>query len=221
MMHARSANAFTLIELLIVIGVISLLASATGLSLREGRPAAALQSAQGTVASLLSAARGQAALSQRRTILIVEGDSRREGFLRDIRIAIETGQDSGQWVLNGEGAVLPTGIYVVPGPMPPAGATLNSATGAWPAGRLSSLQPAAAGSILSRERGPAGVYLQMSQPFGLAGTMRASGGDKWVLSPARRAPDKLIFTNPDWVRGVVLSSYGLAILINDGPGFDF
>jgi hypothetical protein len=61
----------------------------------------------------------------------------------------------------------------------------------------------------------------MSQPFGFAGTTRASGGDKWVLSPARRTPDKLIFTNPDWVRGVVLSSYGLAILINDGAGFDF
>ena len=224
MKHTRRLDAYTLLELLVVIGVVALMAGGIGLALRDGTPTVALQSAQGTVASLLTAAQSQAALAQNRTMLVVDADPSGVSFLRGIHIAVETTQNSGRWHLSGD-ITLPPGIYVVPG-----GATTvngvsyvadDTTVSVWPARRRSTLQVVLPGAVPAGAGNPAGIYLSMTAPFtGLAATSMG-GGDKFVLAAARRNTAGINFYNAELVRGIALSAYGVAILINDGPGFDF
>jgi prepilin-type N-terminal cleavage/methylation domain-containing protein len=223
-MPFRRHNAFTLIELLVVIGLMALLAGTLGLALRETSPSLALQSAQATVASFLAGARGEAALRQNRAMLVVDADRASERFLRGVSIAVESAPDSGHWRITGADAVLPQGIYVVP-----RDATLDGVafaadgdTGSsWRAQRRSSLELARAGSIAPSAVNPAGRYLCMTAPLTPLGTASSGGGDKLVLATARRSSEGVRFDRPELLRGIALSSYGVALLINDATGFDF
>lgn len=224
MMHAPRHSAFTLVELLVVLGIMALMAGGLGLALQDGSPAVALESAQGTVASLVTAARGQAALSQRRTRLVVNADPADERFLRGILVAVESAPNSGQWRVAADGALLPRGIYVVPGSAGLAGTVFNAGAGTaggWPDGRRSSLVMVPPESILPAPGNGTGIYLGMTSLLTGQGTTDSSGGGKLVLAAARLTSGGVNFEHPERVRGIVLSSYGVAILINDGPGFDF
>jgi prepilin-type N-terminal cleavage/methylation domain-containing protein len=219
--NALHLHAFTLIELLVVIGIIAATAGVLGLALRDGSPTAALQSAQGIFASLLSAARSQAALNQNSAVLAVEADDKSDGFLRNIHIAVETSPGSGKWNLVSD-TTLPAGIYVVP----PVNTSVNGAsyTTEWLQDkyqyRHSSLY---APATIEFATGTSSIlYLKSVAQFSSSGKLIvSSGGDRFVLAPARRTSSStLVFENPELVRGVVLSAYGTAILINDGTGFD-
>jgi hypothetical protein len=61
----------------------------------------------------------------------------------------------------------------------------------------------------------------MSALLAEPGPAGPGAGDKLVLSAARRTATGVNFDRPELLRGVVLSSYGVAIFINDAPGFDF
>ena len=223
-MSAPRHEAFTLLELLVVVGLVAFLAGVFGLTFHNGNPASALQSAQGTVASLLAAARGEAALRQTRAMLVVDADAAGVHFLRGIHLAVESSPNSGQWQITGVGAVLPPGICVVPGTGALDGVTFaaaGSASGIWPVRRRSSLELAPAGRLAAGSENPAGKYLTMTAPLTALGNAGTGGGDKLVLAAARRTSTGVTFDQPELVRGVALSSYGMAILINDGPDFDF
>ncbi len=223
-MRTRIYRGFTLVELLAVIGIIAVMTGVLGLALRDGGPPAALQSAQGTIASLVAAARAQAAVSQNRTMLVVNADPTDEHFLRDLAIAVETAPNSGQWRVATDGALLPRGIYIVPGSGSAAGTVLtggDAGTGAWPAGRRSSLAPVPAETIAPTPESPAGVFLGLTSLFTAQGTVDHAGGGRLVLAAARPTATGVVFDHPERVRGVVLSAYGVAVLVNDGPGFDF
>ena len=220
MMSSRVARAFTLIELLVVLGLIALLMGGLGLGLREGQAAGALQTGQGMMASLLSAARGQAALTQRRVLLVVEAEAESEDFLRRIHLVYETTPGSDRWEGRSDGVLLPAGIFVVPGLANVSGAAFAAGSAAWPARRRSSLEPAMAGRITT-PTGQGGGYLRMTAPFEVAESGAAGGGERLVLAVARRTATGVEFANPEAVRGVVLSSYGVAVLVNEGVGFEF
>lgn len=224
MTTSRSPRAFTLIELLAVMSIMTLMAGICGLALQEGSPAVALQSAQGTVASLLAAARGQAAVNQNRSMLAVVADPANEHFLRSITIVVETAPNSGRWWIAGATTLLPRGIYFVPGTTDLPGAEFDGSAvpaGEWPVTRLSSLGVVPDGSITPPPEYPAGRYLGMVTPLTLSGLAGAGGGDKLVLASARRTSAGVIFDQPERVGGVALSCYGVAILISDAAGFDF
>jgi prepilin-type N-terminal cleavage/methylation domain-containing protein len=224
MSPVQPRRAFTLIELLAGLGVIALLAGLLGWALRDGSPTDALESAQATVASLLDAARREAVLNQSRAMLVVDADPADERFLRAVHVAVETAPDSGLWRFADDGVALPRGIYFVPGSSGVPGATLivaEGSAGMWPATRLSSFTVLPAASLGTDAANSSGPYLSLSAPLTAAGLPGAGGGDKIVLAMARRTAAGVVFDHPEWVRGVVLSSYGMAILVNDAPGFDF
>jgi len=215
---------FTLIELLVVLGIITLLAGGLGLALRDGESARALEAAQATVASLVSAARVEAVLHQNRTMLVFDADPSGDCFLRGVQVAVESAPDSGRWRIAGPGAVLPRGICVVPGSVGVVGATFaadDAQPGTWPEERQSTLEMMPAGSILNGADNPSGKYLGMSVPLTSKGLAGVGVSVKLVLAAVRRAPPGLIFDHPDQVRGIALSSYGVAILLNDARAFDF
>jgi len=220
----RSCLAFTLIELLAVMSIMTLMAGICGLALQEGSPAIALQSAQGTVASLLAVARGQAAMNQNRAMLVVLADPANEHFLRSISIVVEAAPDSGRWWIAGEATLLPRGIYFVPGTAELPGAVFGGGdvpADGWPVTRRSSLEMVPEGSIPPPPEYPAGRYLGMVRPLTASGLAGGGGGDKLVLASARRTSTGVIFDQPERVGGIALSSYGVAILISDAAGFDF
>jgi len=126
------SRAFTLIELLVVIGIIAVLAGGIGLAMRDNNPGSALRSAQGLALSSLSAARGQAALSQNNAQLIVQADNADDRFLRSIRVVVYDTTVSGNWRQVGGEILLPVGVYVVP-PSAITGVTFDSTNGAWTA----------------------------------------------------------------------------------------
>ncbi len=224
MITSRSQSAFTLIELLTVMSLMTLMAGILGVALKEGSPTVALQSAQFTVASLIAAARGEAARNQNRAMLVVGADPAHEDFLRSITIVVETAPNSGRWWITGGTTLLPRGVFLVPGISDLPAAVLaagDAPAGLWPATRRSSLEVVPDGRITPPPEYPSGKYLGMTTPLNASGLAGQGGGDKLVLASARRTSTGLIFVQPESVRGIVLSAYGVTILINDAAGFDF
>jgi prepilin-type N-terminal cleavage/methylation domain-containing protein len=117
----RVLQAFTLVELMIVVGIIALLLGTVGLSL-SGPGVSTLASAQNTLASLVATARAQAAVKQTETRILIYGTRPPTGdtekFLRYVRVVTadtpgSTGAGS-RWTAIGSPVSLPSGICIVP-----------------------------------------------------------------------------------------------------------
>lgn len=204
----RAPRGFTLIELLVVIGIIAVLAGGVGLALRGGNPDSAIRSAQGMIASTLSATRGQAALKQSYAKIIVQADSSKDNFLRLIRVV--TSPDQATWTQAGGDIILPTGVYVVPS------GVVNGLTTAG-SGRRSTFfgSPAAVSGISDVSN--SWLSSAVITPLGMV----LSSGYIVVGSGRQNGPSTVVLDNYDSVRGVSVSRYGIANLINDATSFDY
>lgn len=206
-----STRAFTLIELLVVIGIIAVLAAGVGVALRGDSPDASLRGAQGLTASALSAARGQAALTQSTARLIVQADSTKDDYLRTIRVVVQNGAN---WKQVGGDIILPEGVYIVP-PSTITGVTFETENGAWNTERSSSLfnvTPAPVAGITDST-----LWL-VSKDISQLGTVE---GGRIVVTPGRKtAPTAYVLFNASAVRGIDVSRYGVASLINEPASFD-
>lgn len=220
----RSRTAYTLLELLVVVGLIAAFASLLLGGLGGTGRAAALQSGQAVLVDLVTAARTRALATGHRTRLLVRADpDAGEVFRRELALQ-EEGAD-GSWVLQ-ETVRLPEGIHVLPyrNRIPPG---LYADETAWVeyngSGRLESSALSSAPLGLTGSDGEAQEwdYIQ----FAAAGTTGTSGtfvlGTGRLLAPGTTAPGEapVRLENPDGVRGLVLSAYGLPRLINDRRGF--
>lgn len=209
--HPSPPRAFTLIELLVVIGLIAVLAGTMIASLRDGDRTLALQSAQSSLAGLLSAARGQAALTGRNAALLLHADTTDLArYLRAVAIAVRT-PDGTAWAPAGDWILLPAGVGVLPSLVP---ADLRSQPDAPWEGLRSSAFASSPGAM----DGTACLVLS----FTPRGTV-AGGGGSIVLAPFSLRPPPadlpLRFEQPDAVRGVSVSTYGIATLVHDRSGF--
>lgn len=233
----ESSSGFTLLELLIVAGLIAALSLGLFAGLQGTGRAAALQSAQATVANLVTAARLKAAASGRHCRVLVGHDpADTERYLRCLVLqqARQPGANPAQWD-SLQTVFLPAGAYVVP-------STLNAPTGlvAEPASWRRVSDPGAdlvsgvfqnqtlihaleGDATASRWTGvcftPNGTLASLAggpPPRGLlvvaAGRPRAPGGFASGESPVQ-------LTDPEAVRGLVLSAYGVPALLNEGNAF--
>lgn len=103
-------RAFTLIEILVVIGIMAVVATLVGIGLSRGGEGAALSASQSLLISQLNAARSQAALGESQTALVVVADAASpERDRRFLAVAVE---DEGVWRAITDGTMLPNGIMV-------------------------------------------------------------------------------------------------------------
>lgn len=209
----RRRRGFTLIELLVVIGIVLIVAGVGLVSLRTS-PAAALQSAQGTVSSLMTATRAHAAITGRNARLLVWADpAQPDSYLRRVAVAFQ--DESGNWLTSSEGTVLPRGVYVVPQATPvpvasgvtwPANDSLRSNFSNFPAGVPGNLTV----------NGQPGTFLWIDVTF--RGT--TATGRRLLLGTAEVTSSGPAFNNPDALRGFVLSAYAVQTLIDDRASFN-
>ncbi|HTJ79745.1 MAG TPA: prepilin-type N-terminal cleavage/methylation domain-containing protein [Rariglobus sp.] len=221
----RRSRAFTLIELLVVIGIIAVLVGVLVGVLGGGNSSTALQSAQGTMSSLLASARGQAALTGRDAAVAVNFNvNNSDRYLRYCVVIVK--DVNGNWVAANEGYYLPTGIYVVP-PTSPTGNAVETGVSF---GSIKSdgfdgtLTSQKFNSTASENWLVLGINSLGLRVDALNGTTPPTGGTYVVLSVATVQPPgtnpPMKFSNAQNVRGFSISQYGVAGFINDASGFN-
>ena len=120
-MRNRSASprrAFTLVELLAVIGIIAVMATVIGVSLTGGNATASLGTSQRVGASIFQSARSIAVLKQTPTKVLIYGDngggSDTGKYLRFMQVVYEDPESPGTWIAANTGTYLPQGVYYIP-----------------------------------------------------------------------------------------------------------
>jgi prepilin-type N-terminal cleavage/methylation domain-containing protein len=234
---APGRRAFTLIELLVVIGLISILAAGIGLSMRDGNPTSALKAGQNAVVGLLSAARGQAALTQSNAMIVVDvtdlANDPNEYCLRALQVVVQADDAGTEWRPVGEPVLLPANIYVVP----PSGAGINGVNlvgNGWSAQRSSAGFETSEVQLQERDYAadypyyPTGAFNNRSylkfRVFTPLGTMitpaGATGQGTLLVTTGKRGAAQISLDNPQMLRGVTVSRYGVPTLINEAETFD-
>jgi type II secretory pathway pseudopilin PulG len=233
----RLSSAFTLLELLVVIGLIAGLSFVLFAGLQGGGRTAALQSAQATVAQLVSAARLKAAASGRHCRVLVANDpAETDRYLRFLVLqqATDPGANPANW-RSVQSVWLPADIYVVPASLTAPAGLVADATG-WR--RVSEPGEELRSGVFQNQatvhalEGDSVARTWTGVCFTPAGTLAPldSGPPPrglWVLAPGvRRAPgtyaageSPVQLVEPDTVRGLVLSAYGVPALLNGRGAF--
>jgi len=217
--HTRRAG-FTLIELLVVIGLIAVLAGGIGLALGKGDRGTSLRSAQGTISSLISGARAQAALNQTNAAIFVNATPTSDNFMREFRIAIETSANN--WQVKGDPVVLPRGIFLVPKDAAFTEPSEVEYVGTWKSGSTWTLHSTAYTATNRQLKDAANNNISADNyhklvDMSVRGTAAAG---KLVLAIAEPQPSGSIkYDKPDSVRGMLVSSYGVASFINEAEAF--
>ncbi|MBC2604185.1 prepilin-type N-terminal cleavage/methylation domain-containing protein [Puniceicoccus vermicola] len=114
-----SRSAFTLVELLVVLGVMALFVGVFATALRPGSPTVAVEGAQSQLASLLTQARGVAVLKNASTRLIIHNDSagdddrylRFAGIVYAVDTSVPADGKIDEWWPATDGITLPQGVY--------------------------------------------------------------------------------------------------------------
>lgn len=213
---------FTLIELMVVIGLIVFMVGAFSLSLGD-TAGNALSSAQNTVAGLVGTARAQAAVNQTEARVVIyavrppSGDP--EKYLRLLQVFVANPSGSRTWAAVGAPVYLPRGVYVVP----------TTTTGLLATGVVWPSNPQPVSKPLGTDIAPTQA---VGNPFSGANTVfyvefQADGSVRPAATPytqialatATVTNNLPAFNNAGAVRGVLIRPTGAVTYVNDAVSF--
>lgn len=231
-------TAFTLIELMVVVGLIVLLVAGAGIALSgRGGEGVALSGAQGTLAGLVGSTRAEAALNQTTARLLVyalpppTGDAGK--YLRTLQIVREEPQGSSNWYAVGDPVTLPTPVCVVPTSPVPAthlntGVTWNNTIATGPVSTLGTINSfnyfgrvgGVAKQFFGVQGGSGRVFTLDFDQTGAVVSATSTGAVKVALTTAVLATSSVPkFNNASAVRGLIVRKTGAVSLVNDATGF--
>lgn len=227
MRSRRSTSGFTLIELLVVVGLI---AGLTFFLVRgmSGGKGAALQSAQATMANLVTAARTKAMASGCRVRILIHAKAENpQRFRRMLVLQKETSLGVNTWETPMLVTSLPEGVYVIPYQSRlPAG--FFAAPGEWMKVDSSETlhSSALSGSLVDQAVDNAATESWEVVQFTPAGTLSFGAGNLLLAAGRARPLGSFLLgespveaTDPESLRGLVLSTYGLPILASNRANF--
>ena len=232
--RSLDVGGFTLLELLVVVGLIAALASVLVSGLAGAGKSHALQSAQATVANLVTAARLKAAATNHKSRLLVNADpgsSQRYLRLIVLQLARQSGSSPVDWDTI-QSVYLPANTYVVPGAL----TGLVSDPSRWK--RDSDATQDLVSDLFKNQslslalEGEATVQTWTGVAFTPNGTLAAlstgpppKGTVVLALGQARppgsfaAGEPPLQLASAPAVRGLVLSAYGVPSLLNERNAF--
>lgn len=242
--RGRPTRGFTLLELLVVIGVIVVLLGATGVAVAgRGGEGAALANAQTILTGLINATRAQAAVHQTTARLVVyatqppAATADASKYLRSLVVVrLETAANGRTfWVAAADPVTLPTPICVVPPtPVPanhlrlPAGQTWNNNAATGPVSTLSLAtgfnyrgQVNATATQFFGVNGRSGrIYFLEFASDGTVTSNPTGNPTKIALTTAVLAANALpLFNNASAVRGVFIRRTGAVSLVDGATAF--
>ena len=231
---AGLSSGFTLLELLVVIGIIAATAFFLFRGLTGGGRSAALQSSQATLANLVTSARTKAAATGRKVRLLVNNDpGEPERYLRFVvlQVGAQAGSSPSGWETV-QAVFLPPGAYVVPGVL----TGLVADPSQWK--RISDATDDLDSDLFANQslayvfEGDGNAQIWTGVAFTPNGTLAALGGGPppkgsivialgQLRPPGTYAPGQpsVQLGDPAGVRGLLLSAYGVPALLNDRNAF--
>lgn len=224
-------RAFTLLELLVVLGLIAGMAVTLVIGL-DGGKAAAVSAAQVLLTQILHTARLHAQTGEGARVLVnidPLADARR-GEPRFLRMLMLQIKQEGSWASAPVMVVLlPAGAYLLPGNFPtiPAGLFPPESVGEWTRMTGTPLRSTALRANQMEVMALASPVTEQWVAITFAGTGNtAQAGDLVIASGIRRSvgtfaegESPVQLENPEAVRGVALSTYGLPVPINERESF--
>lgn len=240
--HSGKAG-FTIIELLVVVGLITIFLSIIGLALTRTSETAGLEASQRTISALVSGARGQAVMKQTRVYVLVSVDrDDPDSFLRTVQVATSSGilRDlAGVPILDASGNKIPIlratrdptrlsrGVFIVPSDDDATRMGLNPGNtfGEYDDTLRQQGLPQSAieqrrsngtyGDVKFEDNNDRETYLYYEfSPRGF------TDGYRIVFSPGERELGGIKFNQPNLSAGFLLRPLGSVTMISDPRGFD-
>jgi prepilin-type N-terminal cleavage/methylation domain-containing protein len=241
-------SGFSLIELLVVVGVIAVFLSVFGVALNRGGDSAGMDSSQRMLSALVSGARGQAVMKQEPIYLLVSMDrDDPTSFLRSVQIATSSGvvwnqasnaPQTDAWgnkipilSLSGNPTQFSRGVFIVPSreTITRSGGDLTTMFSDYDQLLLSQ------GFSMAQidERKSNGTYGEVEITNGTAPSRErflyyaftprgftGPDGYRIVFASGERGPTTVSFSNPNEARGFLIRPMGSITMISDPRGFD-
>jgi type II secretory pathway pseudopilin PulG len=226
MKRYRSTVGFTLIELLVVVGLIAGLAFLLVRGLSGGR-SAALQSAQATVANLISAARTKAMASGYNARVLMHNDPHSdEASKKYLRYLVLQTFDGTTWTSVSD-VFLPHGVGILPRDLTTPSGLVNPGQLWQRSSDGTELRSTALRATTEHALMVNSTVMEQwtSINFTPAGTTQNSNalviGSVISLPPSdgQNFSSPVQFDHPQSVRGMIISAYGVTVLVNGREGF--
>ena len=248
-MSTHHRRAFTLVELMIVIAVIGILTGSLVAVLRTGGKGPALQAAQATLSGLVSSARARAALDNNTATVIIWANSNDSStYLRRAAIAVrvDTNNDGvpDSYNIQGGSLDLPRGVFFVPEAH--SGSNLPArleVVGDWANLTLTESQANSHGTTNAgaatkgfkrfdfvsnpkwQDDPDAPTVYYESITFDGLGKLAVTDVNYLAVATGEiqsgptSADRGVLFQNPDALRGIKLSAYGIPIVLTEKNAF--